>query len=1568
MKARLPEAAGGKPAMPVSGALGAALLAAALLLAPGEARALIECGPSGANVLTCSGATYNDGIYYPESAKLAGTNPTVSVPGRSAGSTTITLGSQAAGIHVESQATHGFTVNVGGSTGGTAHVVNIVQGTNSVSGANRNNGVYLRQIANNRTTTLDVRSGVTIGSSATPMKQNGIFVDLRPTAASQGVGATAGTITSAATIHAAGQGIRVGRTVGGTNDATTVTNTGAIHSGVGNAAATGTYVDRPHGIHVLHGGTQRTGSLTVTNSGDITVGGAYTGILMNYWGAGALSLDNSGDIAAATGQTAKQGIQFNYKYWDNQSAQAITLTNSGAITAAEFGIRLTKVSGGAVELTNSGAVTATADAAQHTGHAIYLAEGVTFGSGRTYATNSGTLTVDNRGALSSKNHALYVFTATADDDIELTNSGAVASEDGDGIRIERRVEGDITFANGGTSTTSGNVSGRWHGVYVGKAARIDFDQTAGTISGRTGVYLEVTRESAMGDARSVDGDGNHVPAIDVAWTGGNVARGTATDDQGRFRAATAAQVLAFDRESAAVKAVEGTLHYGGAAGIEAHALSWRDVAAQVAKGDDPGAVADNAAQMNLLSTTHADSRRAAILAQFRAALGNDEIAVAAPILTAIGTTATTAVSELTDTQIVTYLSTNNGATRTLLRNVLAQGLSDDEKAILRAVATNDGVDDALTAAGFTDDAANDSDYWSLVKALLDRRNLDDIRVSMTAGSIDSRGDGIRAYYATPHDDNGAISVAIAAGATVEGGMAGIYAANAGATGTGADRILKQTVTVHGTVTGGAGAAVHLAGGGRLTVGATGKVRAGSSGLAILAGGRAVVRVDGEVRGGRGGGAEATPAVHLAGAGSELTVGPAGRVALDNGAELAIRRDGERTELIVLQDPGLALDGGGFTQPGVEDAIERLGGAVGGEGGGEIRVAMGEPDDPDTPSGAYFPVTLDEIALKPASEISVASGEIVETENVPAIEAVSRDAVDIAIDVAAGARVRSTGHHGIHAYYPTSDDDNGAIRVTVAAGATVTGGMAGIHVENAGLGAGEDETAGTDDDILKQTVTVHGTVTGGTDAAVHLAGGGRLTVGERGLLIAGSGQPAILVNDPGRAEIRIDGEVRGSAGAGAAVHLTGGGRVVVGPKGRVNPNGATVAILREGDRTVLIAIQDPDLAAEGGGFTPASRKDAIERLGGTVGGEGGGEIRVAMGEPSDPDLNSGMYFPVIVDGNSLESGPGREEPGPGRERELEPDREPERLMGRMDCAMAGIPDKCRLYEALPAALLAMNGLPTYGERMAAARDAAGGWARIDGADGEWRAKNATQPNMAFDYRRYGVQAGVDFAVGGDGRFGVSVRGLQGSAEMAGSGAEIDLSGVGAGAHGTAFLGGGFHVDAQAMATWYDVELTSGRTVLTDNAKGLGLALGVEVGRRTDMGGGLTVTPGAGLSWSEVDLSFARSANERVSVEDARSLVGRAGLRVEMEAGFRLFGSVEATHEFSDRRSARIWGAHLASDVALSATETEKTGFRIGAGGAHGWGDGRYALRASAGYAARGIDNGEFDGGISLAMRF
>ena len=427
----------------------------------------------------------------------------------------------------------------------------------------------------------------------------------------------------------------------------------------------------------------------------------------------------------------------------------------------------------------------------------------------------------------------------------------------------------------------------------------------GRITARTGVDAAVLRAGAVtiaaGTTTYETRDAMEQPVIDVTWTG-TFSHGTtatvAPNDNDRFTASNAGGAITTHREVEAEKAMlpdldnpgsGGHLRYGSPAGIEAQVMSWRDVAAKVAEGDDPGAIADNTAQMNLLSVSHADSRRTEILRAFKAALGNGEIDVADSVFDAIKTGATS-LDGVTDAEIVTYLEKDDDATRTLLQSVLAQGLSDEEKAVLRAVATNTGLDAALNDedAGFSDN------YKMDVKGLLDRFNVGNIRIAMNEGSINSRGDGIRAYYATPNDKNGRIDLTVDEGASVTGGMAGIYVANAGmgevkgntpwgnALGLKEDVTLalrQQFVTVHGTVTGGTDAAVHLSGGGALLIGEKSKVLAGSSGRAILVNdpGRSEIVIHGEVQGGAG----ARGAVDTTGGGT-ITVGLTGMV-IANGA-------------------------------------------------------------------------------------------------------------------------------------------------------------------------------------------------------------------------------------------------------------------------------------------------------------------------------------------------------------------------------------------------------------------------------------------------------------------------------------------------------------------------------------------------------------------------------------------------------------------------------------------------------------------------------------------------------------
>ena len=608
---------------------------------------------------------------------------------------------------------------------------------------------------------------------------------------------------------------------------------------------------------------------------------------------------------------------------------------------------------------------------------------------------------------------------------------------------------------------------------------------------------------------------------------------------------------------------------------------------------------------------------------------------------------------------------------------------------------------------------------------------------------------------------------------------------------------------------------------------------------------------------------------------------------------------------------------------------------------------------------------------------------------------SFNADDIRIAVNGGS-IDSRGD-GVRAYFTTPHNSNGRIDVTVAEGATVAGGVAGVYAANAGMGeiAGDSpwgKALYLDEDatlaLRRQFVTVHGTVTGGTDAAVHLSGGGALIVGEKGKVHAGSSGRAVLVNDPGRSEIVIHGEVRGGAGARAAVDVTGGGTVTVGLTGRVTANGATRAIhagkaTPDDTRRTAVVLHVPADTGVDGRVSKEAADAASARVQGGIGGDGIANDRVVFAAADDDGVTGHMDYAPIQDGSpNTESlppepkGSGEDpEEGPGAGRDNNEKKDDMSGGGQrqdpasFDCDMAGMTDdRCRLYEALPSVLLAMNGLPTREERLAAARSEAGGWARVETARGEWMADSSTRTGVAYDRARSGVRVGVDGAVGENVRLGVSAHGLRGSADMTQNGGKAELSGVGVSVSGAAEVGDGVYIDAQAGATRYDVKLTSklGRT-LKDGAKGMGYALAVEAGRAVALTENVTLTPRAGLVWSRVSLSdFADSrAATLVSMEDAESLTGRAGVSVALAPGgsdgLRVVGSAEATHEFSGETGIRVAGTPLKASP-------ETTGARFALGAAHGWGEGRFALQASANYTTGGSVGDGFGGGLSLSARF
>ena len=342
--------------------------------------------------------------------------------------------------------------------------------------------------------------------------------------------------------------------------------------------------------------------------------------------------------------------------------------------------------------------------------------------------------------------------------------------------------------------------------------------------------------------------------------------------------------------------------------------------------------------------------------------------------------------------------------------------------------------------------------------------------------------------------------------------------------------------------------------------------------------------------------------------------------------------------------------------------------------------------------------------------------------------------------------------------------------------------------------------------------------------------------------------------------------------------------------------------------------------------------------------------VPLGEGGVPNFSASDILPR----------PRAEDPG-----EMDPEEPPPPPAPKMACDLAS-DDRCRLYEALPSVLLAMNGLPSYGERLAAARSESGGWARVEASRGEWKAADSTRTNVGYDHDRSGGRAGVDVAVGEDARIGVSVHGLQGEAEMTRNGGKVELSGMGVGVSATA-MASDVYIDAQAQATWFDVEVTSsqGTTLMrTDEVDGGGWALGLEAGRSMAIGGNLSLTPSVGLAWSQASLDdFTDSRGARVSMEDSDSLVGRLGVAVAADAGdgLRLIASAGVMREFSEDTEVQVSGTQLKAS-------SETTGFRVGVGGVHSWGEGRYALQGSASYTSGGGDNSAFGGGLSLSVSF
>ena len=231
-----------------------------------------------------------------------------------------------------------------------------------------------------------------------------------------------------------------------------------------------------------------------------------------------------------------------------------------------------------------------------------------------------------------------------------------------------------------------------------------------------------------------------------------------------------------------------------------------------------------------------------------------------------------------------------------------------------------------------------------------------------------------------------------------------------------------------------------------------------------------------------------------------------------------------------------------------------------------------------------------------------------------LRAMSYNTGDVRVDVTGGA-IASEGD-GVHARYVVTHDRNGAITVSVAEGASVTGGRHGIYAGGAGL---------DDDGLRAHTMTVNGVVMGGTGAGVHLVDGGTVTVGETGRVGATSGD-GILSDGPDDLSVTVagtvEGDVRARGGGDLTLDVREGGAVtgtVHDPAGPLTVHGSIGRLLYTRGGTVTVAATGRLTGVEG--ESDAVRSEAGD-LAVTVAGTVAGDLRAPTGGALTLDVREG----------------------------------------------------------------------------------------------------------------------------------------------------------------------------------------------------------------------------------------------------------------------------------------------------------------------------------------------------------
>ncbi|WP_443971471.1 autotransporter outer membrane beta-barrel domain-containing protein [Sphingobium sp. CR28] len=272
----------------------------------------------------------------------------------------------------------------------------------------------------------------------------------------------------------------------------------------------------------------------------------------------------------------------------------------------------------------------------------------------------------------------------------------------------------------------------------------------------------------------------------------------------------------------------------------------------------------------------------------------------------------------------------------------------------------------------------------------------------------------------------------------------------------------------------------------------------------------------------------------------------------------------------------------------------------------------------------------------------------------------------------------------------------------------------------------------------------------------------------------------------------------------------------------------------------------------------------------------------------------------------------------------------------------------VYEIYAANLQALNTLPTLQQRVgnrswtAGANEGSGVWGRIEGARNRVDAQSSTSLSDQT-VNSWKMQLGADRAListpeGKRLMAGVNIYYGRATSQVRstfGDGS-IATDGYGVGATLTWYGVDGFYVDGEVQMSWFDSDLTS--RILGPLAKnnGEGQALGIELGKRSPIGGELSVTPQLQMIYSNVDFDgFTDPTGAFVRADRGDSLKSRLGLSLDRQNVWdggrsHVYGLLNLNYDWLEGSRT------LVSGTPIDRTE-KRLWSELGIGASVNWGD-------------------------------